>query len=87
MIKILSELPSGAVKTITCDRGSEFPDWRRIEKELYCDMFFADPYCAWQKGTNENLNGLLREFYPKGRNLSRVSPVTLKKPGVDQRQA
>lgn len=79
MIKVLSELPKGAVKTITCDRGSEFADWRRIEKELNCDMYFADPYCAWQKGTNENLNGLLREFYPKGRNLSRVSPATLKK--------
>ena len=79
MIKVLSELPRGAVKTITCDRGSEFADWRRIEKELHCDMYFADPYCAWQKGTNENLNGLLREFYPKGRNLSRVSPTTLKR--------
>ena len=79
MIKVFSELPKGAVKTITCDRGSEFSEWRRIEKELDCDMYFADPYCAWQKGTNENLNGLLREFYPKGRNLSRVSPATLKK--------
>ena len=67
------------MKTITCDRGSEFSEWRRIENELNCDMFFADPYCAWQKGTNENLNGLLREFYPKGRNLSRVSPKTLEK--------
>ena len=68
-----------AVKTITCDRGSEFACWREIEKTLQCDVYFADPYCAWQKGTNENLNGLLREFYHKGRNLSRVSPVTLKK--------
>ena len=42
-------------------------------------MYFADPYCAWQKRTNENLNGLLREFYPKGRNLERVSKKTLKK--------
>ena len=79
MIKALSELPKGAVKTITCDRGSEFSDWRRVENELGCNMYFADPYCAWQKGTNENLNGLLREFYPKGRNLSRVDPKTLKK--------
>ena len=42
-------------------------------------MYFADPYCAWQKGTNENLNGLLREFYLKGKNLERVSEKTLKK--------
>lgn len=79
IIKALGKLPKDAVKTITCERGSEFADWRRIEKELGCNMYFADPYCAWQKGTNENLNGLLREFYPKGRDLSRVSENTLKK--------
>lgn len=79
IISELSKLPKGAVKTITCDRGSEFACWREIEKALQCNMYFADPYCAWQKGTNENLNGLLREFYPKGKNLSRVSPATLKK--------
>lgn len=79
IISELSKLPKGAVKTITCDRGSEFSEWRKIEKKLNCIMYFADPYCAWQKGTNENLNGLLREFYPKGRNLGRVSEKTLKK--------
>ena len=79
IIATLSKLPQGSVKTITCDRGSEFAGWRQIENELHCDMYFADPYCAWQKGTNENLNGLLRKFYPKGRNLSRVSPKTLEK--------
>lgn len=78
-IQALGSLPDGAVKSITCDRGSEFANWREIEKALNCNMYFADPYCAWQKGTNENLNGLLREFYPKGRNLERVSPITLKK--------
>jgi IS30 family transposase len=79
IIKALSILPKGAVKTITCDRGSEFAGWRKIEEELHCSMYFADPYCAWQKGTNENLNGLLREFYPKGHNLERASEKTLKK--------
>lgn len=78
-IQALGSLPKEAVKSITCDRGSEFANWRQIEKALNCNMYFADPYCAWQKGTNENLNGLLREFYPKGRNLERVSPTTLKK--------
>jgi len=79
IIETLGKLPKEAVKTITCDRGSEFASWREIEQTLNCNMYFADPYCAWQKGTNENLNGLLREFYPKGRNLERVSAKTLKK--------
>lgn len=79
IVSALKELPPQAVKSITCDRGTEFANWSFIEEQLNCDVFFADPYCAWQKGTNENLNGLLREFYSKGKNLSRVSPATLKK--------
>ena len=79
IVTALSQFPSELVKTITCDRGTEFANWKNIEERLNCEVFFADPYCAWQKGTNENSNGLLREFYPKGRNLSRVSPTTLKK--------
>ena len=78
-VKALGALPSEMVKSITCDRGSEFGNWRNIEKKLKCEVYFADPYCAWQKGTNENSNGLLREFYPKGRNLSHVGEKTLKK--------
>ncbi len=77
LIEMLSTVPPELVKTITCDRGTEFANWQTVEKELNCEVYFADPYCAWQKGTNENCNGLLREFYPKGRNLSRVSPKTL----------
>ena len=78
-IKALGNLPSEMVKSITCDRGSEFGNWRSMEQKLKCNVYFADPYCAWQKGTNENSNGLLREFYPKGRNLSHVGEKTLKK--------
>ena len=79
IVKLLSAFPPQLVKTITCDRGSEFANWANIESRLNCDVYFADPYCAWQKGSNENSNGLLREFYPKGRNLSRVAPATLKR--------
>ena len=79
IVKLLSQFPPQLVKSITCDRGTEFANWASIEHRLNCDVYFADPYCAWQKGTNENSNGLLREFYPKGRNLSRVAPATLKR--------
>ena len=79
IVKALKVYPSELVKTITCDRGKEFSNWENIEKRLNCEMYFADPYCAWQKGSNENCNGLLREFYPKGKNLSRVSEKTLQK--------
>ena len=76
IIAALSEFPDAAVKTITCDRVTKFANWQSIEEKLNCNVYFADSYCAWQKGTNENLNGLLREFYPKDRNLSGVSPAT-----------
>ena len=79
IVNALKKYPTELVKTITCDRGKEFSNWENIEKRLNCEMYFADPYCAWQKGSNENCNGLLREFYPKGRNLSRVSEKTLQK--------
>ena len=77
VIKTLKSFPQGTVKTITTDNGTEFSKWKEIEDELKTKMYFTDPYCAWQKGTNENLNGLLREFYPKGRSLARVSAKTL----------
>lgn len=73
IIELLSSYPSELVKTITCDRGKEFAGYENLEKELKCDVYFADPYCAWQRGTNENSNGLLREFYPKGMDLSKTS--------------
>ena len=73
IIELLKDLPSEAVKTITCDRGKEFAGWKKIEEELNTNIYFANPYCAWQKGTNENSNGLLREFYPKQMDLSQTN--------------
>ena len=72
IINALSRFPKHLVKTITFDRGKEFAGYKDIETALNCKTYFCDPYCAWQKGTNENTNGLLREFYPKGMDLSEV---------------
>lgn len=79
IIRALEEYPSDLVKTITFDRGKEFSGYREIEEALNCKTYFCDPYCSWQKGTNENTNGLLREFYPKGMDLSEVSEEDLEK--------
>ena len=73
IINALKDFPPEMVKTITFDRGKEFSGYEEIEKALNCNVYFCDPYCAWQKGTNENSNGLLREFYPKGMDLSLVN--------------
>ena len=79
IVATLFPFPPQLVKTITCDSGTEFAIWRCIEERLHCEDCFADPYYVWQKGTSENLNGLLRELYPKCRNLSRVAPATVKR--------
>lgn len=78
IINALKDYPKELVKTITFDRGKEFCGYEEIEKSLGCKTYFCDPYCAWQKGTNENSNGLLREFYPKGMDLSEVDETKLK---------
>lgn len=78
IINALKTFPKHLVKTITFDRGKEFSGYKKIEEKLGCKTYFCDPYCAWQKGTNENSNGLLREFYPKGMDLSEVDEKELK---------
>ena len=72
IIQALRDYPDDLVKTIPFDRGKEFSGSEEIEKELNCKTYFCDPYCAWQKGKNENINGLLKEFYPKGMDLEEV---------------
>lgn len=56
----------GWIHTITSDNGSEFADHQYIAKELGIDFYFAKPHHPWERGSNENLNGLVREYIPKG---------------------
>jgi IS30 family transposase len=53
------------IHTLTADRGMEFACFDRLEAALACKVYFADPHCPWQRGTNENTNGLLRQYFPK----------------------
>jgi IS30 family transposase len=69
---IYHSLPSKAFVTATNDRGGEFACFDNIKKGLGLTMYFADPYCAHQRGSNEYGNGLLREFFPKGTVLADV---------------
>ena len=59
--------------TITCDNGREFAGHQEIAKELDTDVFFAHPYASWERGTNENTNGLLRQYFPKGSDFSKIT--------------
>jgi IS30 family transposase len=70
---MITALSGKKVNTLTLDNGSEFAKHREFAKELETTVFFADPHSPWQRGTNENTNGLLRFFFPKGTNFSLVS--------------
>lgn len=75
---IASALPRGAIKSFTVDRGKEFTCYETIESSLGVPVYFADPYSSWQRGANENANGLLREFFPKASDLAIVTDFELK---------
>jgi IS30 family transposase len=69
----LQNLPVGWRRSITFDNGKEFADHHQIARQLGVDIYFALPYRSWQRGTNENTNGLLRQFFPKGTDFSQIS--------------
>ena len=56
----------GRIKTITLDNGTEFHDYKKVEDQFGVEFFFATPYHSWERGANENTNGLIRQYLPKG---------------------
>jgi IS30 family transposase len=66
------------IKTITLDNGLEFAEHERIAKSLNADIFFAHPYCSWERGINENTNGLIRQYFPKGTDFHSVTDNEIK---------
>jgi transposase, IS30 family len=66
-------------ETITLDNGKEFAEHQRLGADLVADIYFAKPYHSWERGLNENTNGLLRQFFPKGTDFSKITSYQLKK--------
>jgi len=68
----IRRLPAEKRRSLTLDNGHEFARPLELEKKLDVPIYFAHPYHAWERGTNENTNGLLRQYLPKGTDLSQV---------------
>ena len=79
LIKQSKKLPNELKKSLTWDRGKELTDHRRFSLATDIDVYFCDPRSPWQRGSNENTNGLLRQYFPKGTDLSLYSQAQLNK--------
>ena len=79
LIKQAKKLPGELYKSLTWDRGKELADHRRFSLATDIDVYFCDPQSPWQRGSNENTNGLLRQYFPKGTDLSVYSQADLNK--------
>jgi len=77
LMPVITTLPEQLRRSLTWDRGKELSQHAQFRLETGVAVYFADPHSPWQRGTNENTNGLLRQYFPKGTDLSRWSPEEL----------
>jgi IS30 family transposase len=79
MSALLKTLPRKARLTLTLDNGKEFASHEKLAREAAVDVFFANPYHSWERGTNENANGLIRRLYPKKSSFAGIGDEELKR--------
>jgi len=77
--RLFRKIPKSKRQTMTVDNGKEFAGFKEMERTVGLCCYFADPYSSYQRGTNENTNGLLRQFFPKGTDFKKVTDVELDK--------
>ena len=70
--ELLAPLPKHLKRSLTLDNGKEMNDYEELEQHLSMPIYFAHPYHSWERGSNENFNGLLRQFFPKGSDFSGI---------------
>jgi len=76
-LKHFQRIPRKKRKTITLDNGPEFSDWERLEKKCGMTVYFAYPYHFWERGSNENINGLLRQYFPRSMDFNLITEQEL----------
>jgi len=76
-IRSLRKIEASKIKTMTFDNGKEFACFKELECVLSTEIYFAHPYHSWERGTNENTNGLLRQFFPKGTDFDQITKAQL----------
>ena len=79
LIRQARKLPDELCRSLTWDRGKELADHKRFSMETDIDVYFCDPQSPWQRGSNENTNRLLRQYFPKGLDLAAHSQAELNK--------
>lgn len=79
LFKKLSKIPKNYLKTLTRDNGAENKDFKNVESNLGVKVYFAHPYHSWERGSNENCNGLLRRFFPKGTDFAKIDDIEIEK--------
>ena len=77
LIPVIGGLPGAVRRSLTWDQGWEMRSHERIAVDADCEIYFCDPHSPWQRGSNENTNGLLRQYFPKGTSLAGHSPAQL----------
>jgi IS30 family transposase len=73
IVATIATLPGGLRRSLTWDQGAEMAQHAELRIDADLEVYFCDPHSPWQRGTNENTNGLLRQYFPKGTDLSRHS--------------
>jgi len=73
IVRLFKQVPKEFRKTLTLDNGPEFAQHKNLRRRCSLDVFYANPYCSWERGLNENTNGLIRQYFPKRSKFDKIT--------------